>query len=54
MVLPSGREAERHEGNVQLCFARIKSGFEMTNIQRGGVTLLRPLWRAKLQFAGTR
>jgi hypothetical protein len=35
-----------------LCFARIKSAFEMNNVQRGDVTLLlRPLWRAKLQFA---
>ncbi len=34
-----------------LCFARIKRAFEMNNVQRGGVTLLRPLWRAKLQFA---
>ena len=34
-----------------LCFARIKSAFEMNNIQRRDVTCVTCLWLAKLQFA---
>src|SRR5260370_24622452 len=36
---------------AMVCFARIKTAFEMNNIQRCDVTLWHVLWLAKLQFA---
>ena len=36
---------------IVLCFARIKTAFEMNSIQRCDVTLFIVLWLAKLQFA---
>jgi len=35
----------------ELCFAKIKTTFEMNNIQRWDVTLFYVLWLAKLPFA---
>jgi probable LLM family oxidoreductase len=47
----SKQPAELPRAQKGLCLARIKSGVEMNNIQRGYVTLLRVLWLAKLPFA---
>jgi hypothetical protein len=48
---PAHRAGTNDTQETALCFARIKSAFEMNKLQRGDVTCDMPSGPAKLQFA---